>query len=95
MGAECTDTEVSMLVKKGNSPRGQKSARGQVTSERKSIETDETGDNEKIPHCYHYSAGVNCMAGGGFSRLHRQAVEQAGVHSCLSTPTLDVLSVLT
>lgn len=82
------DTEVSRVMRRGNCAGGQKSARGQVTSGRKSIETAELGGNGKR------TITVNCVTLGGFHRLYRQAVEEAGEHSCLSAPTLDIVSTL-
>lgn len=37
---------------------------------------------------------VNYVALGGFSRLYRQAVEETGVHSSLSAPTVDTVTTL-
>lgn len=84
-------TEVSRRVWKGSSPGSWKLARGQVTSGRKSLEVDETGDNER---CSIITRGVNYVALGGFSRLYRQAVEETGVHNCLSAPTMDTVTTL-
>lgn len=85
------DTEVSRRVWKGRSPGSWKLTRGQVTSGRKNLELDETGANEK---CSIITRGVNYVVLGGFSRLYRQAVEETGVHSCLSAPTMDTVTTL-
>lgn len=52
---------------------------------------DETGDSGK-----HSTTVLGSIVWhfGGFNRLYRQVIEEAGAHSCLSAPILNILSTL-